>query len=314
VDNGASLERLEYCGSGCLQTKQAFSGQHAYIDSIADFNGDGVADVLTYQSVSPGNVTDRVLFGGASGLANAVTVPSVPNEYIRAVGDFNGDGKADLVRRGQFDAMNEKFVVYLGNGLGGFTESTLKAVFPLSEVSGQLDVADIDGDGRDDLVVTLFGYLAVYRFGDPSCSQGTCTYIFTSVAGDDPTFGDINGDGRDDFAISSGPHSGTITFHRSTGTGFTPFPSYQTITAPYSVGFRMGLRDIDHDGKIDFQLYDGANPRTWWSGTNDGGFPYQAQTDVPLQASGCRFCMGDIDGDGRLDAVSGNQIWFNTST
>lgn len=307
VDNGASLERREYCGTGCLQTKQAFSGQH--VTSIADFNGDGVADVLTSELVSPGNAPYRVLFGGASGLGNAVTLPSAPDRDISAVGDFNGDGKADLVRRGLFDEMNEQFVVYVGNGLGGFTASTLSAVFPLTEGSVQLDVADIDGDGRDDLVVSLFGFLGVFRFGDPSCSKGTCAYIFTSVADTELTFGDINGDGRDDFALLS---SQGIVFYRSTGSGFTPFPPYRTITVSGGQ-IKMGLRDVDGDGKIDFQLKDGVNPRTWWSGTNDGGFPYPALTDVPVQASGCPFCMGDVDGDGRLDAVSGNQLWINTS-
>jgi hypothetical protein len=307
VDDGASLTRREYCGTGCLQTEQTFSGQH--VRSIADFNGDGVADVLTWELVSPGNATDRVLFGGASGLGNAVTVPSAPDRDISAVGDFNGDGRADLVRRGRFDVMNEQFVVYVGDGLGGFTASTLRAVFPLTEGSVQLDVADIDGDGHDDLVVTIAGFLGVFRFGDPSCSQGTCTYVFTSVGGTDPTFGDIDGDGRDDFALHS---SQGIVFFRSTGSGFTPFPAYQTITAPAGQ-IKMGLRDIDGDGVTDFLLNDTVNQRTWWSGTNDGGFPYQAVSDVPVEVSGCRDCMGDVDGDGRLDAVSGNEIWFNTS-
>ena len=330
VDDGTSFERREYCGTGCLQTKQTFPGQRLWF--IADFNGDAVSDVLTSELVSPGNRTDRVLFGGANGLGNAVTVPSVPDpdRGIVDVGDFNGDGKADLVRHanvyvmfGQYRVDADQFLVYVGDGLGGFTASTLSAVVPVFEaVPIQQDVADIDGDGRDDLVVTFLGNLSVFRFGDPSCGpdQRTCAYINTTVPEQAPpsftyvqlTFGDINGDGRDDFAARL---NGGIVFYRSTGnalTPFTPFPSYQTITLPGST-LQMGLRDIDHDGNIDFLLNDGVNPRTWWSGTNDGGFPYQAKTDVPVQASGCRDCMADVNGDGRLDAVSGNQLWINTS-
>jgi hypothetical protein len=84
------------------------------------------------------------------------------------------------------------------------------------------------------------------------------------------------------------------------------------------MGRQMSLRDIDHDGIVDFLLNDGATPGTWWSGTNDGGFPYQTLTDVPLRATGCTLCFGDVNGDGRLDAVvpettTSSQLWLNTS-
>ena len=76
---------------------------------------------------------------------------------------------------------------------------------------------------------------------------------------------------------------------------------------------KMELRDIDSDGKVDFLLNDGVTPRTWWNGSNNGGFQFSALTAVPLQASGCASCFGDVNDDGRLDAVSGNQLWINTS-
>jgi hypothetical protein len=104
-----------------------------------------------------------------------------------------------------------------------------------------------------------------------------------------------------------------IQFFRSTGTDFTPFPAYEPIPAS-TVGARIALRDIDGDGAVDFLLDHSVHQRSWWSGTYDGGFPDQAASDVPLGASSCQYCFGDVNGDGHLDAISGtNELWINTS-
>ena len=300
---------FEYCGTGCLHAKESFSGQH--LRRVADFSGDGIADVLTYDGT-----TYRVLFGSSTGLGNQATVSAAPdNPGVSNVGDFNGDGQADLVRSGTLAPGFGRFVVYLGNGTGGFTASTLSVVFPTGETGPvQLLVGDVDGNGRDDLVVAAVGQVNVTRFGDAICGFSTCPFISASIASDLLAIGDINGDGKDDLARYRFGDPGSIDFFRSVGNGFTPFPAYQTINVPASGStIQMGLRDLDHDGKVDFQLNDWVNTRTWWSGTNDGGFPYQAQTDVPLQASGCTYCMGDVNGDARLDAVTGRQLWINAS-
>ena len=129
--------------------------------------------------------------------------------------------------------------------------------------------------------------------------------------------GDIDSDGRTDLAAKNS--TDTIDFFRSTGTGFLPFPPYQAISG--NLNSTMQLRDIDDDGVVDFLLDDRVNSRTWWSGSNDGGFPIRAATDVPLLATGCEQCFGDVDGDGRLDAVApdsatttGVKLWFNVSS
>ncbi len=311
ADDGTGLARFVYCGTGCVQPKEKFSGQH--LRQVADFNGDGIVDVLTHDGT-----TYRVLFGGSSGLGNAATFAAAPdNPGLADVGDFNGDGKADLVRSGSLAPGFGRFVVYLGDGLGGFTASTLSVVYPEGE-SGpvQLLVGDVDGNHRDDLLVAAVGQIGVFRYGDPStCTFGaTCAYFFAAMGGNQFALGDVNGDGKADLARYTFGTPGTVDFFRSTGSGFTKFPAYQTISVPVSgKTLQMGLRDVDGDGKVDFLMNDLVDTRTWWSGTGDGGFPYQARTDVPLTVSGCPSCLGDVDGDGRLDAADAGQIWFNTS-
>ena len=154
--------------------------------------------------------------------------------------------------------------------------------------------------------------------GDPDCFSEfgpyTCPYIAVPrLASDLFTIGDIDGDGRDDLARDQSS-TNSIDFFRSTGTDIIPFPPSQTIpVSASSTEIQMGLRDIDANGAVDFLLNDGVNPRPWWTGTNDGRFPFAAVTDVPVPASGCEMCFGDVNGDGRPDAITDQALWINTS-
>jgi hypothetical protein len=311
---GTGFQRYEYCGTGCLTPKEVVSGQR--VEFVAHFNNDDRDDVLTYD----GSLY-RVLFGGPTGLslATAVTVPAITDSAFVFTGDFNGDGNADLVRNGGIAGFPDVLTLtaYLGDGAGHFIASSLVAIATGGELGRtQVEIADVNGDGRDDIVTNFLSDIHVTKLGDPNCggvAPGTCPYIEAAIPSGLFAFGDIDGDGKDDLArYQFSPSS--VDFFRSTGTGFTPFPPFQTISVPVSgTQIQMQLRDIDNDGITDFLLNDHVNTRTWWSGTNDGGFPYEAQTDVPLQATGCDHCFGDVNNDGRVDAIVNGQLWFSTS-
>ena len=116
-----------------------------------DFNGDNFDDIITFQN----NSVAKVFVGLSNGSSNFYGTGS--GEWYNGfgytgqtpmVGDFNGDGKDDIVSFRQSDG---KVIVSLNNGSNGFNAATEWAGgFAVSpQVPG---VGDFNGDGKDDIV------------------------------------------------------------------------------------------------------------------------------------------------------------------
>jgi hypothetical protein len=118
----------------------------------ADTNGDGLSDLIV---VSPGGTKVSVFFGDAAGkLRNRLDSDLGGIVYAggnAALGDFNSDGFPDLVI-----AMNKGPLRLLtGDGKGGFSGvSTLERVGPNPDCPGPLAVADVNRDGKPDIVAS----------------------------------------------------------------------------------------------------------------------------------------------------------------
>ncbi len=176
--------------------------------AVGDFNGDGHPD-LAIPNANGGNVT--VLLGnGTGGFTPAPGSPFPAGSGLEsvAVGDFNVDGKPDLVIA---NGDSGNVTVLLGDGSGGFAAapgSPFPVVAPRS-----IAVADFNGDGKLDLAVTSWGADTV------TVLLGSGTGGFTAApgspfpVGQDPesvAVGDFNRDGRPDLAVA-GFFDGSLT-------------------------------------------------------------------------------------------------------
>lgn len=116
-----------------------------------DFNNDGKLDLVVL-NFGAGNqaASIAVLLGNGDGTFNAPIVTSIPRRAHTisiASGDFNEDGKLDLVAAGYG---SDKLLVLLGNGDGTFSGPTLwKGGLRMDSIA----VADFNGDGHSDIVV-----------------------------------------------------------------------------------------------------------------------------------------------------------------
>jgi Ca2+-binding RTX toxin-like protein len=123
----------------------------------ADLTGDNNADLIVG---APAGIT--VFLGNGNGTFKApVHDTAVSNIAFIATGDLNGDGIPDLVMSIQNYQYGGQLAVALGNGDGNFQtpEITSLGNYPQSPV-----VADVDGDGRPDIVVAVPDQYSVAEF------------------------------------------------------------------------------------------------------------------------------------------------------
>jgi hypothetical protein len=178
---------------------QAYDGPF-YSPTLADFNGDGKIDVAVgaYQTN-----TVRIFLGNGDGtLGDPLDFPAGGLDTYGpdslAAGDFNSDGKLDLV------TTNLDGIVSMlpGNGDGTFQTAWDVAM----GAAGSANAIDVNADGKLDLVVTNRtspGAVTV-RLGDGK--GGLTTATFTTATGGYPSslvMGDFNGDGRPDAAAAT---------------------------------------------------------------------------------------------------------------
>jgi hypothetical protein len=302
---------------------------------VADVNGDGKPDLVVglaaYNDFGEWGDTIEVFLGNGDGTFTKMpAIPVLLSTIALAVGDFNGDGKPDLVAFGVTPAYGSPGVranqaqVLLGNGDGTFSLGSVLAnpdpnqAYPGLSPPGAppypnmanptVAVGDFNGDGIADIVFTtgVNQTLAVFfGKGDGTFQAGPIT-----PAGFDPNgiaVGDFNGDGKADLAITNtittAPAS-TITILLGNGDGtFTAAPAVPVDTQ--SAAIVTG--DFDGDGILDLaaESYESPGEVNIFLGSGNGTFTRAAQgMFTGTAASGSVLAVGDFNGDGKADLIT----------
>jgi hypothetical protein len=217
------------------------------------------------------------------------------NPEDMTVGDFNGDGKADVA----LTTRESRVMVLLNKGDG-----TLGPGIPYSPVvallaPSTLTVGDFNGDGKQDLAVSIYakGTVSVLLNKGAGVFSAPVPYA-AGVGPGQVVAADFNGDGKTDLAVNNFNGGVSVLLNKGAGT-FAPAVAYPT--GFLSSGLAVG--DFDIDGKPDLVTHTPApngldDDITILKNNGDGSF---AAPESFARGQVGALLVGDFSGDHKAD-------------
>ena len=319
-----------------------------------DFNGDGIADMMTYPNKDSYSTSDNaVLYQALSfSFSKKCALPLCSGFQGFKYADLDGDGKMDVIRIQKVNNSNFRFDFYIFNGSnfvasGGFNNSDARILVGDFNSDGKTEVltrdskvynqnatviasggidnwgteyhssypnnnylVDFNGDGKTDVltmsgsacwVYTLSGssFVKLSSFSNSELRNWNFSY-----------FGDFNGDGKTDVLCQNSTSLSTVTLFLSTGTSFVKKQiSNHDIKAKVLVGDfnRDGKHDILHleptsGGKLKIKIgtFNGTNFDNEYYTTS---LMTNGLINDNTQTGQSNLAVADFDGDGRSEFI-----------
>ena len=200
--------------------------------------------------------------------------------------------------------------IYINNGMGGFPDAGITTLTRTND-SRAVALGDLDGDGNLDAFVANHAqvnriYINNGMGGFPDAGITTLTGTNNSLA---VALGDLDNDGNLDAFVGNNSQVNRVYINNGVTSGV--WEGFEASAAPLtgtndSVGVALG--DLDNDGDLDAFVANSGQTNRIYINDGMGGFPDADITVLPnigvVYSSG--VALGDLDGDGNLDAFAAN--------
>lgn len=317
--------------------RQPFTtGPSPYGITLGDVDNDGRLDIVASNFGSATGTTVSVLRNTTPSGAPApsfaakadFTVGAAPSGV--ALSDVDGDGYLDLLTSNQ--SSSTVSVLLNTRPAPGIVSFAAKVDFPVGVRPGNIVAADIDGDGRLDLLTANSGASTVSVLRNTGTATGTASFVASAdfpvgTGAINLAVNDLDGDGRLDVVTANNGATGkgtTVSVLRNTtatGTSVLTFAA----SAEFAVGggpYSVAIGDIDGDGRLDVAAANygatgvsgtGATVSVLRSTSTSGAISFATKADYSVGGGVNDVKLADIDGDGDLDILTANQDVSTTS-
>jgi len=297
-------------------TKVDFStGASPVSAAIGDIDGDGKPDLtIANYGTNTVSVLRNTSTSGILSFATKIDITTGSNPTSIAIGDLNRDGKPDLVIANGTN--NSVFVLRNASSSGIISFDT---IINLGIGSGfdPAAIADIDGDGKLDLVTASYFTISVLR--NTSSNIGTISFASkvdfgTGFGPGNLAIGDLDMDGKLDITARNSTGSLVSVLRNTSSIDTIRFAT--KVDLPSGQGsFAIAIGDIDGDGKPDLAVTNrNEDSVAVLRNLGSNGFiSFATKVKFATSYDPWSVAIGDINGDGKPDLAITNLNSYTVS-
>ncbi|WP_434426241.1 FG-GAP repeat domain-containing protein [Nannocystis pusilla] len=251
--------------------------------SLGDLDDDGDLEVLSV--TSPDRIWDHSFRPDAR--EAPIVLAELTEAYLQAVksADLDNDGLLDLVVL----FMMEQAYVAVARGTGPLQFAPLVTVAEVDSSASTLEVGDVDGDRRVDILARHSSEVGVNTLVRAEADGAWSSPA--ALPGEVAMFGPPDAAGRVELVTQEG-----ASFYRH-DRGAPERRSLLLLRDAQDGALLRRVADVDRDGRYDLAIADANGTHVWLRG--EDGVAQVTLTEAPLDVVG----FPDIDGDGRCDVV-----------
>jgi hypothetical protein len=301
-----------------------FAVNESQTPETGDFNGDNLADIITFLRQDGGDVYVGLSNGSSFNPAEKWhDFFAVGEDEVVLIGDFNGDGLDDIATWLRSSSRQVYVALSSGSNFGNATlwindtgtgeEELPNQLFITIVALNDIRTGDVNGDGRDDLVLFDRGSGQVHvalsngaAFADP-----TLWHSFFAVNDEErPYVGDFDGDGMDDiitFLTDINGGTGNVFVAISNGAQFGDGVTSELWSESFGVSSDQMQRvgDLNGDGRTDVTTFLPPDFGDVFAAFSQGSFFSDAvlwETSA-IRSDAAQPFLADANGDGKDDVI-----------
>ncbi|MDB5253355.1 MAG: cell surface receptor domain protein [Flaviaesturariibacter sp.] len=287
------------------------TGVLTYAIAAGDLDGDGRPDLLSTSIVDKTlSLFRNTSIPGTISFAAKIDLPTGDNPFGIAVGDLDGDGRADVAVACY---LSNSVSVYRNTSTPGTVSFAARIDYQTALGPRSVAIGDLNGDGKPDLVTAneFSNNVSVFQNNSGVGSLAFASKVDVVVGSKpfDAAIGDLDGDGKAEIAaVNQGSFTFSVLRNLSAGVALAFAPKIDYGTGADPSGIAIG--DLNGDGKPDITVAS-INSSLHQNLSTAGTISFNGPHFLFLSPTPFKIGVADLDNDGRPDLAGAN---FSQST